>query len=667
MAKKSPLPNTNASMSPLIEFGITGITRYGAVSRVYEEFLKELQGPDGMKLYREQIDNCPVTGAFLFAAQHLARQVSWRVEPANSSNEAAKVAERIRGALFDDMELTWPDQLSETLTMLGYGWANFEMVFKRCRGRSSSDLTLPAILAGPRGQGPQTGPEPKFGPDGVADPGRVPFVPSQYNDGFLGFKKLSIRAQETLFMWEWDDESGVRVMQQMAPPDFKVRRVPMAKCLLFRTENRKNNPEGRSLLRNSTISYLYRKGIQQVEAIGIERDLAGYPTFQMKSPKEAEGHGMPDPWNKNDPNAAILLQKLQATVRQIRRDEQEGLVLPWWLDFKLVSAGGSRRQFDTNTIITRYDQRIAMAVLADFVLIGHQAQGSKALASTKSALFTTALSSFLTNIAAVYNRFAIPLLLELNGIPADLAPTLEHGDVETIDIADLGTFISNLAKAGMPLFPDPDLESALRQAAKLPDSAVENEDQEQYGDPSDLVTDLPEPGAPDPASQTQPAPNVVTSLPPPAPPSGGTRRLARPQSQPAPPQDVTKRAYEDGLREGGVDLVKFSEATARLVSTMDAQHAAVRKEIAGLAAVVKQIQEAPAPAPQPAPTINIAPPEIVIHNSPPAVHIAAPEITLRPDVTVAVEAPEQPKPTRKKLRVTKRDRQGRMLESEVIG
>lgn len=484
----------SSGASPFVEVGITGVTRYGGISRVYEEFFKELQGPTGMKLYREQIDNCPVTGAFLFAAQHLARGATFRFTPASGPNVdpqiALNVAERLKGAVFDDMEQTWPDQLSEILTMMGFGWSNFEMVFKVCRGQSASDMRVPQPNAGSRGQGPAVD---------LPDGSPAQFVPSKFNDGMVGFKKWSIRAQETLFMWEWDDESNPIVMQQMAPPDFKIRRIPLSKSLLFRTEMKKNNPEGRSLLRNSVISYLYRKGIQQIESIGIERDLAGYPTFQVISPKEAEGYAVPDIWNPNDANAIAFLAQLKQTARSIKRDEQEGLVLPWWVKFNLVSTG-SRRQFDTNAIITRYDQRIAMSVLADFVMIGHQAVGSKALASTKSSLFAAALTSFLTNICAVVNRFATPLWLELNGIPPQYAPTLDHGDVESVDLADLGDFISKLAGAGMPLFPSPDLEAALLQAAKLPDTGVAEEEQaEQELGTAPGAEDLePMPGQPQP-------------------------------------------------------------------------------------------------------------------------------------------------------------------------
>ena len=494
MAKASKraatVENTKPAQAPFVELGITGVTRYGGISRVYEEFLRELQGPAGMKLLREQKDNCPITGAFLFAAQYLSRATTFRVDPADSSPEAGAVAERFRAAIFDDMTTPWPDTLSEILTMLPFGWSVHEMVFKKCQGmepppgidaatglklrpgeKSGSGL-LPHELSGrfsygQYGQGPQAGER---------------FTPSKFDDGFIGFRKWGIRAQETMFMWEWDDESNPMVLQQMAPPDYRIRRVALAKCLHFRTETLKNNPEGRSVLRNSVLSYLYRKNIQNVEAVGISRDLAGYPVFQLAPPDRAPGQSVPDIWNAQDPQSVTLLNTIKQLVREVKRDEQEGLVLPWWLDFKLVSAGGTRRQFDTNAIITRYDQRIAMTVLADFILLGHEAVGSKALASTKGSLFTTALTGILGIVTSTINRFAFPLLAKLNGIPQKLIPTMAHGDVDTIPIDVLGQFIGNLANAGFALFPDADLEEALLETAKLPTSGIIDPSVELYGE-----------------------------------------------------------------------------------------------------------------------------------------------------------------------------------------
>ena len=99
-------------------YGITGLQRYGAVSRVYEEFLRELQGPAGMKSYREMLDNDPVVGAIMYAANHLCRKVSYRFRPADESNAAREVADFVGSAIFDDMGATWPDTVAEMLTIL---------------------------------------------------------------------------------------------------------------------------------------------------------------------------------------------------------------------------------------------------------------------------------------------------------------------------------------------------------------------------------------------------------------------------------------------------------------------------------------------------------------------------------------------------------------------
>ena len=463
----SPNPSAAPSAAPVSadfsmrELGISGVTRYGAISRVYEEFLRELQGPQGMKLYREAIDNDPIIGAVLFAIQYLCRSVTFRIEPSATAVDGVRalaVAARVKGALFDDLEVPWPDQLSEILTMAPYGWALHEIVFKKCAGGSPD-----GVYSG----------QPLTSPSGPTGQGVVPsaFAPSRFNDGFIGWKSWGLRAQDTLFMWEWDEQSRAVAMQQMAPPDYRIRRIPVAKCLLFRTQIAKQNPEGRSIIRNAIPSYLIKKNLQIVEAMGIERDLAGYPVITTVEPNIANGIVPPDLWNPNDAAMVTLLASVQKMVKAVRRDEQEGMVLPWWLKFSLITSGGSRA-FDTSKIISRYDKNMAISVLADFIMLGHESVGSKALASTKASIFTAALSALLDSICAVINRFAIPQLLRLNGIPAEYAPTLNHGNPENIPLEALGGYIKSLAVAGMPLFPNMELQEALLQAAKMPTAGV---------------------------------------------------------------------------------------------------------------------------------------------------------------------------------------------------
>lgn len=447
-------------------YGITGLQRYGTVSRIYEEFLRELQGPQGMKNYREMMDNDPVIGAILFATNYLTRRISYRMKPADTSQLARLIADKIGSMLFDDLDMTWQDAISEILTMLPFGWACMEWTIKRRLGGIGTEPTVP----------------PPLGSQAVGGIGYVApeFLPSRFNDGLIGFGSWSLRSQETLFMWEFDENSNAVVLQQQAPPDYAIRRVPLGKCFNFRTQSAKNNPEGRSIIRNAWTSYYLKKNLQVFEGIGIERDLAGYPVITTVQPDPQKGIPDHDLWNPKDKDMVAMLASVKQLVRSVRRDEQEGMVLPWWLKFELVSTG-SRRAFDTNAIIQRYDQRIAQSVLADFVMLGHEAVGSKAMAATKIGLFTTALSSFIDSLCAVINRQAIPLLMKWNAWPQQLTPILDHGDVESINLLELGAFIKDVAATGFNPLATPEAQQAVMTAARLP--TIANND--EVGDSSD--------------------------------------------------------------------------------------------------------------------------------------------------------------------------------------
>ena len=330
------------------EIGRIGQRRYGGV--IYEEFLHELRGKRGIEAYREMSENDDVVGAILFAIEMLVRQTDWNVEPGGDSQADIDAAEFVESCM-NDMQNTWIDTISEILSFLTFGWSYHEIVYKRRMGRTKDGRTR-----------------------------------SKYTDGLIGWRKLPIRAQETLYQWEYDDEDNLKGMTQMPPPSYNLYTIPIEKALLFRTKSRKDNPEGRSILRNAYRSWYFKRRIQEVEGIGIERDLAGLPVIYGPSDL--------DIWNPDDEQAQEILNGLQTQVRNIRRDEMEGVVLPDGYKLELLSTGGSR-QFDTNAIINRYDNRIAMTVLADFIFLGHEQNGSWALSSDKTELFSMACGAFL--------------------------------------------------------------------------------------------------------------------------------------------------------------------------------------------------------------------------------------------------------------------------------
>lgn len=411
------------------EIGRIGQRRYGG--NIYEEFLHELRGRRGIEVYREMSENDDIVGAILFSIEMLVRQCDWNIEPGGSTAKDKEAAEFVKSCM-NDMQNTWIDTISEILSFLTYGWSFHEIVYKRRMGNTKDSRTK-----------------------------------SKYNDGLIGWKKLPIRAQETLYEWIYDKEDNLLGMTQMPPPDFGTFTIPMQRALLFRTKIRKSNPEGRSILRNAYRSWYFKRRIQEIEGIGIERDLAGLPVIY--APEDV------DLWDMNDPDMAEKVAGLENIVRNIRRDEMEGVVLPGGYKLELLSSGGVR-QFDTNTIINRYDTRIAMTVLADFIFLGHDKTGSWALSSDKTQLFAVAIGAFLDIICETFNSQGIPALIDINSqhfVGITEYPKMTHGDIEDEDITKVSAFIKDMTGIGV-LIPDDGLEDYIRRAGHLPERTYDS-------------------------------------------------------------------------------------------------------------------------------------------------------------------------------------------------
>ena len=407
------------------EIGRIGQYRYGGI--IYEEYLRELQGSKGVEVYKEMADNDETIGAILFVIEMLMRQCTFSVDPGGDTEKDKEAAEFVESCMHD-MQHSWQDFMSEAVSFLTYGWSYHEIVYKRRMGRTSDPRTS-----------------------------------SKYDDRLIGWRKLPLRSQDTLWEWQYRDDSDDLVgMVQAPPPTYQHFTIPIEKALHFRTKSRKDNPEGRSILRSAYRSWYFKKRIQEIEGIGMERDLAGFPVIT--------GPEGLDLWDTEDPDMASMLAAAQNIVTNIRRDAKEGLVLPDGWKLELLSAG-HRRQFDTNQIIERYDTKIMTTVIADFLKLGQQSVGSFALSSDKTRLFALAIGTFLDEICEVFNSQGIPRLIDINGDHfkgITEYPKMVHGDIEDANLESLGAFINQMVTAGV-LIPDEELEDFVRRAGNLPE------------------------------------------------------------------------------------------------------------------------------------------------------------------------------------------------------
>lgn len=428
-------PSASGRGAKFKEIGMSGLvwSGTGTYSYVYEEFLVNLMGRRAIQVFKEMSTNDATIGGLLFAIESLIRQVKWDVEPNQDAEDPEGDAEFIESAM-NDMSHTWTDHIGEVLTMLVYGWSWFEIVYKIRQGyqpESNKKAT------------------------------------SKYKDGKIGWRKFAFRAQESIDHWVFDEEDGgVRAYVQRPAPLYHPLIIPIEKSLLFRTTTAKGNPEGKSLLRTAYRAWFYKKAMEDIEAIGVERDLAGLPVAYVD----------PDIMRSDAPPAEqALLTTINNIVKGIKRNKNEGVVWPVrydesgnkMYDLQLLSSGGTRN-FDTTTIINRYDQRMLMTCLADFLLLGAQQVGSFALSSDKTDLFAVALGSLLDTIQEVYNGYAVPRLYALNGMNTETMCKIKHGDLHSPDLESLGPYILALFQAGIPLMPNEDLLKYLMDAADLP-------------------------------------------------------------------------------------------------------------------------------------------------------------------------------------------------------
>ncbi|MGH8324410.1 MAG: phage portal protein family protein, partial [Steroidobacteraceae bacterium] len=342
---------TSIAIDPFVELGRTGLRQYSGY--IYDEILAELRDPiRRVKLYREIRDNSAPIGAAFRAIDNILRDVKITVVAGGDAPQDLRCWELIDSA-FGDLNVPWSSVVSQAGSMKAYGWAALEPVYKQRNG------DRPAAL-------------------GTADGRTLAAAHSKYADGLIGWRKFAPRSQESLLHWDFaPGTDDVIALTQRPAPTFQSITIPIDKLLLFTLDDDKGSPEGRSLLRNCVLSWKFAKRIMEIEGIGVERDLAGLPVCY------APADVLSTTATGNELAVKNYLKKL---VTNIRRDAQEGVLLPASTDVNgkrlyeltLLTTGGTR-QFDTNKIIERYEHRILMNFLADFLNLGLRSVGSYAL------------------------------------------------------------------------------------------------------------------------------------------------------------------------------------------------------------------------------------------------------------------------------------------------
>ena len=419
--------------------GVSGSNTHNGQIRS-DEFLPSLRGNKAIRTYQEMRDNDATIGAVLYAVEQILRDVDLKVSPIDDTDEAKAEANFVETVL-EDMEHTLDDHISEALSFLSFGFSWFEVVYKR---RESTDTTNPKKK-------------------------------TKYPDGRIGVRKLASRAPWTVSRFDVDQKSGdIMGMYQNTGQAYSDGKhfIPTKKSLYYRTTVINNDPSGRSILRNAYTSYTYLNNMQSIEAIAVERELAGIPIARVPAEYLAADASLDQ---KN------FLGSVQQILRDVKFNEQGYIVLPSdnypdkegapsgvrLVDVELMSSNGNRN-IDIDPIIRRYQHDIARSVLSEFLMLGGGSTGSYALSKSKTDLFLRALEAYIQTIVDVLNKQLVEQLWQLNGLDPKLMPKITAGDVAPHDLKELGSYLRNLNGADISLADQPDIVDALLANAELP-------------------------------------------------------------------------------------------------------------------------------------------------------------------------------------------------------
>jgi hypothetical protein len=401
----------------------------------------ELRGKQGAEKYHEMRYSDATVSAVLMALSLPIREAKWRVNPASDAPADVQAAEFVESCLYD-MSTSFDTLLTEACSMFAFGWAYLEWTLKRRLGRR---------------------------PSGKA-------ASSAYQDGLIGFRKIALRAQTSLWEWEIDDSGGIQGMWQERLAKAPVF-IPIDKALLFRTSVEGNNPEGIAVIRPAWRDYVYKREIERIEAIGLQRAMMGVPVVtlgQGASSRESSGE------NSHEAQAETIISGMYGNKMLGVIEESE------MLTFRFESPDMTGITGDSTRVIQRKDEAIARSALASWLLLGTRERGSYALARELGDMFFISVEGFLAMIAQTLSRWAVPVLFDYNVMP-DVTdyPEITTSINRRVDLEAISNVINTLVGATI-ITPDPALEQHVRELAGLPRRAVELDEE---GEP---VTPAPE-------------------------------------------------------------------------------------------------------------------------------------------------------------------------------
>jgi hypothetical protein len=247
--------------------------------------------------------------------------------------------------------------------------------------------------------------------------------------------------------------------------------------MLFRAGKHKGDPFGKSLLRDAYMAWRFLTVIEEIEANGVAKDLAGFPVLKL-----------PPQYLATDASSdqKAIRAYYENVMRNLQMNQQSALILPQAFDpdtrqplfsLELLSLNGSKAM-DTSKIKDYYKNLILTSLFADILIMGQGSTGSFALGQIKNSLSGNAAEAMLGKITDVLNNDLIRQTYELNGWDTSRMGRIDYDNIQTEDLETFSKAIQRFASTSV-IEVDRPILNRIRESIgvdSLPDDEDPNDD-----------------------------------------------------------------------------------------------------------------------------------------------------------------------------------------------
>lgn len=399
------------------EMGNLGLNIFNGVSS--NELKRELNFPNSVNTFREMSYH-PTINAGLTLFENIISKATWKFNPPENATEEEKNQAKLVESMMHDMETPWSEFIKDALSANRFGFSVHEKVFRK-RYQSNGSL---------------------------------------YNDGLVGWKKLPIRAQESIdkFVFSEDGNEIIGVKQNLSRLNNDgnrfVRRssneviIPRSKFILFRTGNHRGDPYGKSPLREVYLAWKFLVAFEEMEATGVAKDLQGIPVLYMPAQYLAAD---------SSPEVQAIRSYYENALRNMQAGSQSAVILPQIFDevskqplfkLELLSVDG-KKAFDIDKIKNYYKNLIFTGMVSDILQLGQSSTGSFALGSIKNSMSGNYAERLLKEIVDVLNRELVRTTYELNGWNIERMGSFDYDDLDAVDLETFSKLVQRVASVGL--------------------------------------------------------------------------------------------------------------------------------------------------------------------------------------------------------------------------